>query len=906
MLGWGRDLLGDSRGVSVRRRKIEQLEASALLLAIAIAGQAQAVTPCAANGCAAVMVVPDTQNYVSDYRNLVDDPATAETEGVASFPNEAHTHLMRVARWLCDNRQAWIEPETGAQMDIELMIQLGDLVSSTSGSINEWKRIDEFFDAIDTCTDGFGAAIPYLAIHGNHDWDGFIGWETPGSDPSKIGYLLNTAHCYNRYMGEDDACELMLRPDHAYWWPYVPDPDLICYVSPIDPPLVPTCEAAKRTFDQRRCPDLDITTCDQTTGEWYLGGGGQLYPEQPLGPEDPAGNLIPAFSRVVGAVCDEEDDNLLDCGPRHEQPGRHRAGVIYSPAGDPFLFIGTDYRLDYSRDWPQALIDANPGVPTMLFNHAGYPTGSTDSLVAENGQIALTLQGHTDTRDATHLARGVSHLMRNYQGVGGYGRGIAMIAVLDASNAEFRIRSYAVNNGVTDGDHGDESGDTPLTWTLCGIGATAGTPVGTDCAYTTGDSDIGSVFELCPLTGDDDGDLIGNACDSCPTIANPEQEDRDGDGVGDECDPCPDIDGNADANGDGIGDACNGLLDVDADDWESTGPAADNCPWVWNPDQTDFDADGVGDLCDSCIDDASNTCPISDSDGDGLDASIDNCDEVSNPYQYDANGDGVGDACGDDDDGDGAPDLLDNCPLTPNASQFDGDADGVGDLCDNCTDVSNPLQIDSNRDGYGNVCDCDTNNNGVCGYNNRNNLLNNYGPTDLGNYKFDLTADGVIDDADLAAFDAIGVGQSSGPTGLACEPELFAGALFVPCSAPQGFRDDDGDFFLNLVDNCLEAANDQLDSDGDGYGNQCDCDFDDNAVCGGSDFTIFANNYLKVVGDETNPADPQVDMTGDGIIGGPDFTPFAIGFGKPPGPTGYSCISVDPLTLPICPAPNIP
>ena len=38
---------------------------------------------------------------------------------------------------------------------------------------------------------------------------------------------------------------------------------------------------------------------------------------------------------------------------------------------------------------------------------------------------------------------------------------------------------------------------------------------------------------------DEDGDGIGDTCDVCPHIADPDQADSDGDGVGDACDPHP-------------------------------------------------------------------------------------------------------------------------------------------------------------------------------------------------------------------------------------------------------------------------------------------------------------------------------------------------------------------------------
>ena len=69
-----------------------------------------------------------------------------------------------------------------------------------------------------------------------------------------------------------------------------------------------------------------------------------------------------------------------------------------------------------------------------------------------------------------------------------------------------------------------------------------------------------------------------------------------------------------------------------------------------------------------------------DGDGDGIPDALDNCPTVFNPDQTDVNMDGVGDACVDGD-GDGIPDVLDNCLTVFNPDQTDDNMDGFGDAC---------------------------------------------------------------------------------------------------------------------------------------------------------------------------------------------------------------------------------
>ncbi len=138
----------------------------------------------------------------------------------------------------------------------------------------------------------------------------------------------------------------------------------------------------------------------------------------------------------------------------------------------------------------------------------------------------------------------------------------------------------------------------------------------------------------------------------------------------------------------------------------------DNCPFHYNPDQTDTSGDGVGDVCD-------------------------NCPHVANPDQavspgnpVDERGIVMGDACAPgvtyydtetDTSGDGVPDVIDNCPELYNPDQTDTSGDGVGDACDNCPNHYNPDQtaapgnpVDDRGIVMGNACAPVPNNIPIC------------------------------------------------------------------------------------------------------------------------------------------------------------------------------------------------
>jgi hypothetical protein len=104
--------------------------------------------------------------------------------------------------------------------------------------------------------------------------------------------------------------------------------------------------------------------------------------------------------------------------------------------------------------------------------------------------------------------------------------------------------------------------------------------------------------------------------------------------------------------------------------------------------------------------------------------------------------------------------------------------------------------------------------------------------------------------------------------------------------------DSDGDAVFDLRDNCIFMPNpSQIDSDLDGCGNACDCDFNQNGVCGQKDLRALRRCFGRAAPAAGPPDDPtcaESDLDGDGVVGGSDFIVFRTWFGSTPGP-GTTC-----------------
>ena len=130
----------------------------------------------------------------------------------------------------------------------------------------------------------------------------------------------------------------------------------------------------------------------------------------------------------------------------------------------------------------------------------------------------------------------------------------------------------------------------------------------------------------------------------------------------------------------------------------------------------------------------------------------------------------------------------------------------------------------------------------------------------------------------------------------------FAGPV-DPCADPTGLPNSDGDTLRDDCDNCYLITNQtQTDTDGDGCGNVCDADFNNDGIVAIGDFSVLA---IQLNGPPVGPPVGNTDIAPDppdGIVAIGDFSALAVSLNGPPGPSGLYIVK-DPVA---CPWPSSP
>jgi cytochrome c551/c552 len=108
--------------------------------------------------------------------------------------------------------------------------------------------------------------------------------------------------------------------------------------------------------------------------------------------------------------------------------------------------------------------------------------------------------------------------------------------------------------------------------------------------------------------------------------------------------------------------------------------------------------------------------------------------------------------------------------------------------------------------------------------------------------------------------------------------------------------DGDADGAADSIDNCVSVSNgplapgpatSQVDTDGDGYGNMCDADFNDNGIVDSNDASRLFGTFGMQSGVDIG-YDPEIDLNSNGVIDSNDASALFGRFGQPPGPSGIT------------------
>jgi len=406
-----------------------------------------------------------------------------------------------------------------------------------------------------------------------------------------------------------------------------------------------------------------------------------------------------------------------------------------------------------------------------------------------------------------------------------------------------------------------------------------------------------------PLLVNSDNDEFFDDVDNCPSVDNADQLNTDGDTQGDACDEDDDNDGLKDPAEETLG--SNPLLvDTDSDgrtDLEEFNSGTDLL-------KTDTDDDGLTDLEEFNL----GTSPLlTDSDNDGHLDNVDNCPISVNADQLDTDTDKQGNVCDEDDDNDGLTDTqegglgtnplladtdgdgltdLEEVNLGTNPLLADSDTDGLTDLeevnlatdplsddtdndgaidgVDNCPVNPNADQIDTDNDEQGNVCDEDDDNDG----------LTDLEEVGLGTNPLlaDTDSDGSIDSLDNCLFSANAdqLDTDADEQGNVCDEDNDNDGLTdfeeVNLGTDPLSEDTDSDGENDNVDNCPLITNaDQLDADGDTFGDVCD----DDLV-----FSLFSATNTS------NPKEISFSWAGNDLAVADHFTLFV----NPDGLSGFT------------------